>query len=134
MFTNAARQVTAQCYTGSSEGNLLIQIVPSDVSVGVTVTGSVVASSVTGNVTVGGYAAGKDPYTLVMQTVDSVDALTNADTLEKRIRIFASVLLGKVSGMGANAPIFRNITDTKARITATSDSIGDRTAVTLDGS
>ena len=143
MFTNAARQVTAQCYTGSSEGNLLIQIVPSDVSVGVTVTGSVVASSVTaavvassvtGNVTVGGYALGKDPYTSVMQTVDSVDALTNADTLEKRIRLFAAALLGKVSGMGASAPIFRNITDTKNRITATSDSIGDRTAVTLDGS
>ena len=134
MFTNAARQVTAQCYTGSSEGNLLIQIVPSDVSVGVTVTGSVVASSVTGNVTVGGYAVNKDPYTLVMQTVDSVDALTNADTLEKRIRLFAAALLGKVSGMGASAPIFRNITDTKNRITGTTDAIGDRTAVTLDGS
>jgi len=92
------------------------------------------AVTLSGNVTVGGYALNQDPYTSVMKTVDSVDALTNADTLEKRIRLFASVLLGKVSGMGTNAPIFSNVTNTKARITATTDSIGNRTAVTLDGS
>ena len=131
MFANASRQVSAQCLAASAEGSFLIQIVPSDIVTGVTVAGSV---TVAGNVTVGGYAVNQDPYTSVMKTVDSVDALTNADTLEKRIRIFASVLLGKVSGMGTNAPIFRNVTDTKARITATTDSIGNRTVTTLDGS
>ena len=126
VFANAARQVTVQFLgAGPSDAMLQIQIVPNDVVSGVTVFG---------NVTVGGYAANQDPYTSVMKTVDSVDALTNADTLEKRIRIILSALLGKVSGMGASAPIFRNITDTKARITATTDTIGDRTAVTLDGS
>ena len=85
-------------------------------------------------VTVAGYASGQDPYTLVMQTVDSADAATNANTLEKRIRIAMSALAGKVSGMATNVPIFRNITDTKARITATTDSSGNRSAVTLDGS
>lgn len=147
VFANAVNQSTFQVNSSSCYPfTINYQVVPwnpqslANASTAVTVTGSVVASSVTnpvtvtGNVTVGGYALGKDPYTSVMQTVDSVDNLTNADTLEKRIRIFASVLLGKVSGMGANAPIFRNITDTKNRITATSDSIGDRTAVTLDGS
>ena len=126
VFANAARQVTVQFLgAGPSDAMLQIQIVPNDVVSGVTVFG---------NVTVGGYAANQDPYTSVMKTVDSVDALTNADTLEKRIRIILSAILGKVSGMGASAPIFRNITDTKARVTATTDTIGDRTAVTLDGS
>ena len=106
-------------YSTSSTSVIVFQMVSADPFTGVTVAG---------------YASGQDPYTSVMQTVDSADAATNANTLEKRIRIFASALAGKVSGMATNAPIFRNITDMKARITATTDSSGNRSAVTLDGS
>ena len=121
VFSSTARNVMVHLYesTYSSSVQLNFQIVPADPYTGVKVAG---------------YATGQDPYTSVMQTVDSADAATNANTLEKRIRIFASALAGKVSGMATNVPIFRNITDTKARITATTDSSGNRSAVTLDGS
>ena len=121
VFSSTARNVVIHL-TQSNSGTFVqlnYQIVPAD-----PYTGSTVA----------GYATGQDPYTSVMKTVDTVDAATNADTLEKRIRLFASALLAKVSGMGTNAPIFRNVTDTKARITATTDSSGNRSVVTLDGS
>ena len=48
------------------------------------------------------------------------------------MRIVAAVLAGKVSGAGSNAPVFRDITDTKARVEATTDASGNRTAVTTD--
>ena len=121
VFSSTARNVMVHLYESSysTSVQLNFQIVPADPYTGYTVAG---------------YATGQDPYTSVMKTVDTVDAATNADTLEKRIRLFASALLAKVSGMGTNAPIFRNVTDTKARITATTDSSGNRSAVTLDGS
>lgn len=50
------------------------------------------------------------------------------------MRIVAAVLAGKVSGAGANAPVFRDVNDTKARVNATTDSSGNRTAVSLDPS
>lgn len=121
VFSSTARNVFVNLY--ESSGNTTIQLNYQIVS----------ADPYTGS-TVAGYATGQDPYTSVMKTVDTVDAATNADTLEKRIRLFASALLAKVSGMGTNAPIFRNVTDTKARITATTDSSGNRSVVTLDGS
>ena len=132
VFANAVNQSTLQVNAGSGQPfTINYQVVPWNPQ---SLANASTAVTVSGNVTVGGYALNQDPYTSVMKTVDSVDALTNADTLEKRIRIFASALLGKVSGMGTNAPIFRNVTDTKARITATTDSIGNRTVITLDGS
>lgn len=48
-------------------------------------------------------------------------------------RIMAAALAGTVTGMGANAPVFRGIGDTRDRITATTDTAGNRLAVTLDG-
>lgn len=49
------------------------------------------------------------------------------------LRIIASALAGKVSGAQTNTPVFRNIVDTKNRITMTTDNDGNRTSVTLDG-
>lgn len=48
------------------------------------------------------------------------------------MRIVAAVMAGKVSGAGANAPVFRSIGDTKPRVTAVTDASGDRTSITLD--
>jgi len=70
---------------------------------------------------------------------DVVTALLNA-TIEGSykfihyMRLFASALLGKVSGAQTNTPVFRDTLDTKNRITMTVDNDGNRTAVTLDGS
>lgn len=47
-------------------------------------------------------------------------------------RLIASALAGKVSGAASNAPVFRDLADTKDRITATTDASGNRTAITLD--
>lgn len=50
------------------------------------------------------------------------------------IRIFASALAGKGSGLETTTAIYRDTGDTKNRITATVDADGNRTAITLDGS
>lgn len=64
--------------------------------------------------------------------LDRTDAVETAWTPRKVLRIMAAAVAGKVSG-SPTAPVFRNITDTKARITATCSLAGDRTVVTLDG-
>jgi len=52
-------------------------------------------------------------------------------TAEEVMRIMSAALAGKASGLATNAPVFRDINDTKDRITATTDASGNRTAVTL---
>lgn len=53
-------------------------------------------------------------------------------TAQGLMRLFASVLAGKVSGAGTGTEIFRDLADTKPRITATVDVVGNRTAITRD--
>lgn len=74
---------------------------------------------------------------------DQIDALVNdimgeavegTTTLKQGLRLMMSALLAKVSGCDVNSPVFRDIGDTKNRITATTDAYGNRTSVTLDGS
>lgn len=55
-----------------------------------------------------------------------------AVTLVQAQRAMLAALVGKVSGAASNAPAFRDIGDTKNRISATTDADGNRTAVTLD--
>jgi hypothetical protein len=47
------------------------------------------------------------------------------------IKVMASALAGKVSGAGTGTEVFRNISDTQNTITATVDTSGNRTAITL---
>lgn len=47
-------------------------------------------------------------------------------------RLVGSVLAGKLSGAGTTTEVFRDMADTKARVTATVDSSGNRSAITLD--
>lgn len=60
------------------------------------------------------------------------EVVDGSRTLRQLARGWTAALLGKVSGMGSNAPVFRNIADDKDVISATTDSAGNRTAVTLD--
>lgn len=53
-------------------------------------------------------------------------------TLREAQRLFAAVLLSKVSGAGTTTIVFRDVGDTKDRVTATVDVDGNRSAVTLD--
>ena len=52
-------------------------------------------------------------------------------TLRQLVRGFATILFGKVSGMNSNAPVFRDLADSKNRISATTDANGNRTAITV---
>lgn len=54
-------------------------------------------------------------------------------TLEQAVRIALSALAGKASGGGTDTISFRDVADSKPRITATVDNSGNRTAITLDG-
>lgn len=58
-----------------------------------------------------------------------VDGAFTSDDLT---RLMASVLLGKLTGAGTGTESFRDLADTKNRITATIDNSGNRTAITLD--
>ena len=54
-------------------------------------------------------------------------------TAQQVMRIMSAALAGKASGLDTNAPVFRDISDTTNRITATTDASGNRTAVTVNG-
>lgn len=55
-------------------------------------------------------------------------------TFRQMMRIVFSGLAGKASGGGTGTLVFRDAADAKARITATVDASGNRTAIVLDGS
>ena len=87
------------------------------------------ASNLTTNNDKTGYALSAAGVTAIWAEV-----MEGATSAVKMMRGFASALLSKVSGMtsGASTPVFRDVGDSKDRITATTDANGNRSAVTLD--
>ncbi len=83
------------------------------------------------NVTVGGYAAGQDPATLVL---DAANGVETSITPRMALRIMLAAMAGKISGADGTTVRIRNINDTKDVIVAEVDASGDRTSVTVDGS
>lgn len=77
-----------------------------------------------------------DADALAADAVDEIldDVTEGSTTLRQAIRILMSFAAAKASGGGTSTVTFRDIGDTKDRITMTVNSSGDRTAVTLDGS
>jgi hypothetical protein len=62
------------------------------------------------------------------------EVIEGSTTLRQAIRLILSVLTGKSSGGGTSALVFRDIGDTKNRLSVTVDGDGNRTAVgTMDG-
>lgn len=53
-------------------------------------------------------------------------------TLRQMMRITFAIVAGKSSGGGSSTVAFRDVADTKNRVSATVDSSGNRTAVTID--
>ena len=65
--------------------------------------------------------------------LDRVNGIEVGLTLRQAIRLMGAVLIGKLSGAGTGTETFRNpVADTKARVTATVDPSGNRTAITTD--
>lgn len=60
-------------------------------------------------------------------------AAVEALTPRQLLRLMAAVLLGKASGLAGTTAIYRDLADTKDRVTATVDASGNRTAVVRDG-
>lgn len=66
-------------------------------------------------------------------TLDRVDAIESGLTMRGAFRLMAAALAGKVSGAATSTVVVRNaIADSKARLTATVDSDGNRSAITAD--
>jgi hypothetical protein len=64
--------------------------------------------------------------------LDRASAIETGWTVRQGLRVMLAAMAGKASGL-PTAPVYRDVLDTKARITATTDTDGNRTAVTLDG-
>lgn len=60
------------------------------------------------------------------------EVMTGTTTAVGAMRGFIAALLGKASGLDLNAPVYRDVADTKNVISATTDANGNRSAVTLD--
>lgn len=97
------------------------------------------ATDATGRVTVG-VNADKSGYSLTSSERSSIaSAVWNfvsegAYTMLHIIHLISSALFGKVSGANTNTPVFRDILDTKDRISMQVDDYGNRSNITLDGS
>jgi len=65
--------------------------------------------------------------------LDLTDGVETSLTLRQAIRLILSAAAGKLSGAATSTVTIRNVGDTKARITATVDADGNRSAVTTDG-
>lgn len=83
---------------------------------------------------IGTRAAAGDAMTLTAGAVDAVwdELIDSGYSGRELLRGFASALMAKLSGADASAPVFRDIGDTKDRISATTDATGNRSSVTLD--
>lgn len=81
------------------------------------------------SVTVVGYAAGQDPASLVLDVANGIEG---GVTPRQALRYMAAALAGQLAGAGGTTITINGIGQTSGtRISATVDSNGDRTAVTL---
>lgn len=70
-----------------------------------------------------------------LDKIDVPDALSDIENnldIKKALRLILAVLAGRSSGGGTNTVNFKNITNTKNRIVATVDELGNRLHVSLD--
>lgn len=77
-------------------------------------------------------ATGDIPTSGVIADAVLDEVFEGSTTLRQALRVLYAVLAGKSSGGGTATITFRDIADSKDRITATVDANGNRTAITLD--
>ena len=84
----------------------------------------------------GGSVLNVNVATMSSGAVDSIldDPVEGSYTMRQLLRLMASALFGKASGGGTATITFRDLGDSKDRITATVTSNGNRTTVVLDSS
>lgn len=89
-----------------------------------------------GAITAAKFAAGAiDAAALAADAVDEFhdEVVEGSITLRQAVRLMLAALTGKSSGGGSGTITFRDVADTKNRISATVDANRNRTAVTRDG-
>ena len=77
----------------------------------------------------------KTGYALSAAGVDAIldEVVEGTLTLRQGLRLVFAVLFGLITGAGTTSVGFRDIADTKNRVTATVTAQGNRTVITLDG-
>lgn len=81
-----------------------------------------------------GLIVASDADSTTMVTAILAATIETGLTFEEILRLIASAMFGKVTGAGTTNILFRDTNDTKNRIDATVDAVGNRTVVTLDPS
>jgi len=106
------------------------------VSAGAITTSGGAVSTVTTTTTASNLTTNNDKtgYRLSATGVDDIfdEIVEGIRTFRQILRGYSSALLAKLSGGGTATEVFRDIDDSKNRITATVDADGNRTAITLD--
>lgn len=79
--------------------------------------------------------AGTAYATALAAEVDAMhdEVIENSKTFRQMVRLMYAALCNKVTGLGTTSVAFRDDADTKNRIDATVDALGNRSAVTKDG-
>ena len=79
-------------------------------------------------------AGSKTGYRLSATGVDDVldEAVEGSTTLRESVRLHNAVLGGKASGLETTTAVYRDLADSKDRVSATVDADGNRSAVTRD--
>lgn len=102
-----------------------------DVGVTGTVTGRIDAAIST-RLATAGYMTPPTADEIADALLDRTDGVETGLTPRQAWRLVAAACAGKASGLDTGSPVYRNVGDTKDRITATTDQYGNRSAVTVD--
>lgn len=99
-------------------------------SVGSVASGGITAASIAADA-IGASELAADALAEIADAVLD-EVIEGSTTLRQALRGFAAALLSKASGLATTTAVYRDVGDTKDRITATVDVSGNRSAVTLD--
>lgn len=130
----AATALTDATWTDARAGyidELAAANLPTDISNVKTDTAAILTDTGTDGVVVA--AASKTGYALSNAGVDAIldEIIEGTHSMRELMRLFAAMLVGKVSGGGTATITFRDIDDTKDRIVMTVTDVGNRTALVL---
>lgn len=103
----------------------------------ISATGGMGVNVTSNQIAVGLYSgSGYAPFGLVQDSVSwllpSNPGTVDGKTFQETMRLISAVLCGKASGLNTNSPVYRDMADSKDRVSATTDADGNRSAVTLD--
>lgn len=133
---NNLSQANVRAAVGLASANLDTQIGTLATAAALAVVDGVVDAILddTGTTGVTVAAASKTGYRLSSAGVDDVldEAVEGSTTLRESVRLANAALGGKASGLATTTAVYRDLADSKNRLSATVDADGNRSAVTRD--